>query len=758
MANILLPTQQLRLQEGYAKGADNVAMTNASIASRFATIQPVKSNTHIPFLVNPTDQLKFAGKALGIVEQFQETQRAREKEVVYTDAINDYTQRVNDITNAFKDEHGKNAIDNYDKYKAKIDNLNKEYSEVFKKHADLQQQFTVATSKLNSRATLELDNWKSNETIKAKADTLNLNVTNKGNTYLYNIGSPAEKKYREDYFNSFLEYAKYMGWSGDIATAEWTKRFTEDAYSYADYACDIKNFGGALSFIQRNKNDLDPSAYYKILARIRRAQEADRASRAGKSSSGLLTPEEIMLVEQRTVNNKLATVAKEQGMTVAELQKSNPNLYNSTVRVAKIEANKYVGDYTRNYMAHYNANNLSIGNIQSSLSYIIENNPNLTMADLYETKDYYGWTLKATDLIKDENERKVTKDLLANFAFDNGEKTNELIRDKVLAPMFNWNEGYGLTLANESTENLANRFESEKDLLEDLSLNHVSPQYYNNILQKYRKGSNDKANGKSSEYGDLFSVAENALWIKATGATTAKNIKDKMKDPKFSWYTPIFKKEISTKILKDLPRDSEGNINYNLAVSVVKERANDFSTQFLEDVGDLPNVVDDVVDDLDLNNDSEKSVARKMVYNDVNAYMNKYNMIPSKETLTKIVNARKDNYYQMGYDDPTQAMLKTNAFNLTQDNSGEVSRNTEVKFEFKKIKFRLEQIEKTILRDKGDTLKQLNVPQLRVINSELKDLFYKSPKEYNKQVEELKEQVKNSKINQSYKDILLEGL
>ena len=26
MANILLPTQQLRLQEGYAKGADNVGM------------------------------------------------------------------------------------------------------------------------------------------------------------------------------------------------------------------------------------------------------------------------------------------------------------------------------------------------------------------------------------------------------------------------------------------------------------------------------------------------------------------------------------------------------------------------------------------------------------------------------------------------------------------------------------------------------------------------------------------------------------
>ena len=231
-----------------------------------------------------------------------------------------------------------------------------------------------------------------------------------------------------------------------------------------------------------------------------------------------------------------------------------------------------------------------------------------------------------------------------------------------------------------------------------------------------------------------------------------------MKDPKFSWYAPIFKKEISTKILKDLPRDSEGNINYNLAVSVVKERANDFSTQFLEDVGDLPNVVDDVVDDLDLNNDSEKAEARKMVYNDVNAYMNKYNMIPSKETLTKIINARKDNYYQMGEDDPIQAMLKTNAFNSKQDNSGEVSRNTEVKFEFKKIKFRLEQIEKTILRDKDDNLKQLNVPQLRVINNELKDLFYKSPKEYNKQVEELKVQVKNSKINQSYKDILLEGL
>ena len=230
-----------------------------------------------------------------------------------------------------------------------------------------------------------------------------------------------------------------------------------------------------------------------------------------------------------------------------------------------------------------------------------------------------------------------------------------------------------------------------------------------------------------------------------------------MKDPKFSWYAPIFKKEISTKILKDLPRDSEGNINYNLAVSVVKERANDFSTQFLEDVSDLPYVVDDVVDDLDLNNDSEKSVARKMVYNDVNAYMNKYNMIPSKETLTKIVNARKDNYSQMGYDDPTQAMLKTNAFNLTQDNSGEVSRNTEVKFEFKKIKLRLEQIEKTILRDKGDT-KQLDATQLRAINNELKDLFYKSPKEYNEQVKELKEQVKNSKINQSYKDILLEDL
>ena len=354
-------------------------------------------------------------------------------------------------------------------------------------------------------------------------------------------------------------------------------------------------------------------------------------------------------------------------------------------------------------------------------------------------------------------ERKATKDLLANFAFDNGEKTNELIRDKVLAPMFNWNEGYGLTLANESTENLANRFESEKDLLVHLTSNNVSPQYYNNILQKYKKGSDDKANGKSSEYGDLFNIAENALWTKATGATTAKNIKDKMKDPNFSWYAPIFKKEIS-KILKELPRDSEGNINYNLAVSVVKERVNNFSTQFLEDVSDLPNVVDDVVDDLDLNNDSEKAEARKMVYNDVNAYMNKYNMIPSKETLTKIINARKDNYYQMGEDDPIQAMLKTNAFNSKQDNSGEVSRNTEVKFEFKKIKFRLEQIEKTILKDKGDTLKQLNVPQLRVINNELKDLFYKSPKEYNKQVEELKEQVKNSKINQSYKDILLEGL
>ena len=198
MANILLPTQQLRLQEGYAKGADNVAMTNASIASRFATIQPVKSNTHIPFMINPADQMNYAKGAIGIVEQFQETQRAREKEVVYTDAINDYTQQLNNITNAFKDEHGKNAIDNYPKYKTEIDNLNKKYSDVFKKHADLQQNFTVATSKLNSRATLELDNWKSNETIKAKADTLNLNVTNKGNTYLYNIGSPAEKKYRED--------------------------------------------------------------------------------------------------------------------------------------------------------------------------------------------------------------------------------------------------------------------------------------------------------------------------------------------------------------------------------------------------------------------------------------------------------------------------------------------------------------------------------------------------------------------------------
>ena len=758
MANILLPTQSLRLQEGYAKGADNVAMTNASIASRFATIQPVKSNTHIPFMINPADQMNYAKGAIGIVEQFQETQRAREKEVVYTDAINDYTQQLNNITNAFKDEHGKNAIDNYPKYKTEIDNLNKKYSEVFKKHADLQQNFTVATSKLNSRATLELDNWKSNETIKAKAASLKNSVDNALNTFNYNVGSPAEKKYLEEAQNAFKAYSEYNGQDEETAKAEFTKTFTENAYSVADYYCDIKSYGQALGFMERYKNMFDPDAYRKILGRISRAQEADRASRAGKSNNGLLTPEEIMLVEQRTVNNKLATVAKEQGMTVAELQKSNPNLYNSTVRVAKIEANKYVGDYTRNYMAHYNANNLSIGNIQSSLSDIIKNNPNLTMADLYETKDYYGWTLKATDLIKDENERKATKDLLANFAFDNGDETNKLIRDKVLAPMFNWNEGYGLTLANEDPENLANRFESKQDLLVHLASNNVPPQYYNDIFQKYKKGSDDKANGKSSEYGDLFNIAENALWTKTTGATTAKNIKDKMKDPKFSWYTPIFKKEISTKILKDLPRDSEGNINYNLAVSVVKERANDFSTQFLEDVGDLPNVVDDVVDDLDLNNDSEKSVARKMVYNDVNAYMNKYNMIPSKETLTKIVNARKDNYYQMGYDDPTQAMLKTNAFNLTQDNSGEVSRNTEVKFEFKKIKFRLEQIEKTILRDKGDTLKQLNIPQLRVINNELKDLFYKSPKEYNEQVKELKEQVKNSKINQSYKDILLEGL
>ena len=49
------------------------------------------------------------------------------------------------------------------------------------------------------------------------------------------------------------------------------------------------------------------------------------------------------------------------------------------------------------------------------------------MADLYETKDYYGWTLKATDLIKDKNERKVTKDLLANFAFDNGDSQSTIL-------------------------------------------------------------------------------------------------------------------------------------------------------------------------------------------------------------------------------------------------------------------------------------------------------------------------------------------
>lgn len=751
MANILLPTQQLRLQEGYAKGADNVGVTNASIASRFATIQPVKSNTHIPFMINPADQMQFAKRAIGIVEQFQETQRAREKEVVYNNAVNDYTQKVNDITNAYKDEHGVNALNNYDKYVTELNNLRKSYSEVFTKHADLQQLFTVETSKLNSRATLELDNWKSNETIKAKGESLRNGVENALNTFNYNVGSPAEKKYLEEAQNAFKAYSEWNGQDEETAKAEFTKSFTENAYSVADYYRDIKSYGQALGFIERYKNMLDPDAYRKIKGRIRSAQEVERASKAGRGEKfGVYSTEERIKVFNDTVSKRLLEVATNEKMTVEELKVKNPKLYNDTVFVAQSEATNLIYNHDQSVRAFENENSALKLNIKNGIvGYILPQLKNGKNYNVPTDEDYVGQALSLSNTIPNEAVKISFQKNLRRLITNNPKEANNIIKD-IYMSIFTPNLGYGTYLKMLTPSELAKRYGNKDAFYLDMQAKNVSPEDQVVIKQKLEKGFN-------SENDDPYYIsARNAVYLHLTGKNTLSEAKKTLQSKEFVTKTSLIKQEVD-KIYSQLPREN-GEIKakpeiidleiQRLVSKIDKDEFGKKNDQAME-------VIDTTISDFNLDTTpQQEDKARDVLFNMQVGFYNAYGRFMTEDDMSKALNLLKVQARRLNISFEKH-LLNYEEFNAKRKNTNQEKVKAGRYSRAQEMAYRLAVIKERAIKD--PKYKGYDQPLIDKWNEDLEDLYYEDPTGHKETIDLINKALKEKDFKAQLDKILVEG-
>lgn len=751
MANILLPTQQLRLQEGYAKGADNVAMTNASIASRFATIQPVKSNTHIPFMINPADQMNYAKKAIGIVEQFQETQRAREKEVVYNNAINEYTQQLNDITNSYKDQRGVNAMNSYNEYLEKIKNLDKQFADVFTKHADLQQQFTVATSRLNSRATLELDNWKSNETIKAKGESLKNSVENTFNTFAMNVGSPAEKKYLEEAQNAFKAYSEWNGQDEETAKAEFTQFFTENAYSVADYYCDIKSYGQALGFIERYKSMLDPKAYLNIKGRITSAQQAERARKAGSGENfAVYSAEERIKIVNDTVAKDLLDVATNENMTVEELKAKNPTLYNDTVYAAQSKATNLIFVHDQSVKAFENENSALKLNIKNGIvGYILPQIKNGENYNVPTDDDYVGQVMSLSNKITKEAVKISFQNNLKQLITNNPKQANDIIKD-IYMSIFTPNLGYGTYLKMLTPSELAKRYNNVEAFYLDAQARNISHEDQVVIEQKLKKGFN-------SENDDPYYISvRNAVYLHLTGKNTLSEAKKELQSKEYVTKTSLIKQAVDN-VYAQLSREN-GEIKakpeiidleiQRLVSKIDKDEFGKKNDQAME-------VIDTTISDFNLDTTpQQEDKARDVLFNMQVGFNNAYGRFMTKDEMSRDLNklkiqARRLNISFENY------LLNYEEFNAKRKNTNQEKQKAGRYSRAQEMAYRLAVIKKRALDD--PKYKGYDQPLLDQWNEDLEDLYFQDPTGYKETIDLINKALKEKDFKAQLDKILEEG-
>ena len=130
---ILLPTQTLNISE---RGG----MSNAQ---RITPIENYSVDPRIPFLVKPNGVSRFSLPITEAIGALVERVQQRKLQGIQNEAKNEFTEQANKLLVDYREKKLKGAISGIDDYNNQLDELKKQYGDIFKNHRD----FKVTTDK-----------------------------------------------------------------------------------------------------------------------------------------------------------------------------------------------------------------------------------------------------------------------------------------------------------------------------------------------------------------------------------------------------------------------------------------------------------------------------------------------------------------------------------------------------------------------------------------------------------------------------------
>lgn len=599
--NVMLPTQQLHQTD------NNNAFANHQRAVAF------HGNESIPFQVNPADNLKYAEQAIGAIDKWQEQVRKDKEDALVTKASNTYLEAITQRKNEYTNLQGENAVNGFEQYTKDLDNIQKQFSKVFK-NTEMQGELNKQNERNSIGARLDGKNWHDKQVYTMQEKELLSQADLLGQQYITNLDSPVSNINEQSLTDSLAKYLDFKGVPADSAQRIIaTQEFYYNAFKNSLQSEIKHNPGTAIRKLNRVKHLLAEDKYISMLADAQDRAETLALRDLNRQNMELERKERINRLQIQEANKKRQPMGagaklkleedirqqvfndpRYKGMDGLSKAKIAQTEYNMRVVADKLACDEY-NDATQN------ANNI----IESAVQVAIQNGT-------YDSRN-------PRSIFGSDQTSNAQLTMLSKF-YGGGEKLDEVIKlqyeNQTITPSNELMAKHLFNLDYESFYNLlGNNTLDEYCIANNIQL---SPSDRNKILNKQEENrlSMENGAGHNKMYKKAYdSIMTADLGVKQSQVNSSENYKQQ-----------AIASKLAQKVVREVQRTGDYSDN-NFAIiksNIVKDKLNGKAA------------IDDQVTAVDKN-------ARKAV----TILKNDYDLIPEKEgDVLRLAESLSFNEYQ----------------------------------------------------------------------------------------------------------------
>ena len=274
---ILLPTESLKLSDRSSIG---------NVKGSSTRLQGQAVDARIPFLVKPNQLSTRVLPLVNAIEAFQDRVRQRKLEGLQNEAKNSFTEQANKLLVDYREQKLKGAINGIDDYNNQLDELKKQYSDIFKNHRDFKDSTDKwLDNQTTSYKSTGYDHY-SNEVFKQNNVELQARITNTNIAFQNNATSPQAQKFYEEYQEANRNYLQFNGFDLDSEEAQvfLTKANDEAITQLVNYNCNAEQYGIARNRLETFKNSINGTTYRDLLLKIKDGLEKQAKQREYEAS------------------------------------------------------------------------------------------------------------------------------------------------------------------------------------------------------------------------------------------------------------------------------------------------------------------------------------------------------------------------------------------------------------------------------------------------------------------------------------------